>query len=448
MTFSFKPLVSILALRAMAVMLATAACLSISVMAQDTATYTVIDLGVDVVPAGLNDNGEVVGSIRSQGYYGPSDGFYFSLVDGLVMVPDTTEVSAINDAGDFVGSMNLGMGEFVSSGDEILPFGPGYTAAGINEVGQIAGSQDKDNPFRPTPRPMDPAIYDVLTRQWTAPNIAGVYSRGTRKGVYADLYRLKDVNDFGIAVGVKSRSGLYGSSSILIATGDSAATFLPISGGGEAYAINNLGQVAGRTGTVSGVYSAYLYDLMTDSAIDLGVASGASSVAYDVNDAGQVVGSDSNGGFIWQGGQLTNLNSQLDPAASFTITSAQSINERGDIAAVGTVGGESHGLLLITSTPNDVGGGGGATNETPTSTIINNRTKGRTRTKFLFDGRTSTDTDGTIESYAWDFGDGETSDLSKIRHQYASAGTYTATLTVTDNDGATATANVEITVRP
>jgi probable HAF family extracellular repeat protein len=408
----------------------------------------VIDLGIDVVPSDLNDNGEVVGAIRSQGYYGPSDGYYFSLVDGLVLVPEASKVSAINNAGDYVGVMQLGMGGFVSSGGAVLPFGPDYTTAGINEAGQIAGSQSKNNPFRSTPRPTDAAIYNMLTGQWTAPNIARVYSRGTRKGVYADLYRLKDVNDFGIAVGVKSRSGLYGSSSILIASGDSAATFLPITGGGEAYAINNLGKVVGRTGAIGGVYSAYLYDLMTESVIDLGVAAGASSIAYDVNDAGQVVGSDGNGGFIWQDGQLTDLNSQLDAAASFTITSAQSINERGDIAAVGTVGGESHGLLLITSNPNDVGGGGGGdTNEPPTATIINNRTKGRTRTKFLFNGRTSTDNDGTIETYAWEFGDGETSDRSKLRHQYASAGTYTATLTVTDNDGANAMSSVEITVR-
>lgn len=155
MNFSFNSLVSVPALRAMAMMLAVSACLSTSAMAQGTTTYTVIDLGIDVVPSDLNDNGEVVGAIRSQGYYGPSDGIYFSLADGLVLVSDTSEVSAINNAGDYVGVMQLGMGGFVSSGGAVLPFGPDYTTAGINEVGQIAGSQSKNNPFRPSPRSVD-----------------------------------------------------------------------------------------------------------------------------------------------------------------------------------------------------------------------------------------------------------------------------------------------------
>ena len=49
----------------------------------------------------------------------------------------------------------------------------------------------------------------------------------------------------------------------------------------------------------------------------------------------------------------------------------------------------------------------------------------------------STDSDGTIVSRAWQFGDGGTSSATNPTHTYASAGTYTVTLTVTDNDGAT-----------
>jgi PKD repeat protein len=50
---------------------------------------------------------------------------------------------------------------------------------------------------------------------------------------------------------------------------------------------------------------------------------------------------------------------------------------------------------------------------------------------------TATDTDGTIVSYAWDFGDGGVSALQNPTHVYAAGGIYTVTVVVTDNDGAT-----------
>ena len=47
----------------------------------------------------------------------------------------------------------------------------------------------------------------------------------------------------------------------------------------------------------------------------------------------------------------------------------------------------------------------------------------------------STDPDGTVESWLWDFGDGNTSTVQNPTHTYAADGTYTVTLTVWDNEG-------------
>ncbi|WP_022883451.1 PKD domain-containing protein [Glaciibacter superstes] len=62
------------------------------------------------------------------------------------------------------------------------------------------------------------------------------------------------------------------------------------------------------------------------------------------------------------------------------------------------------------------------------------------------DGTGSSDPDGTLASYAWDFGDGGTASESTAAHDYAAAGTYTITLTVTDNVGATGTSSSTVTI--
>ena len=71
---------------------------------------------------------------------------------------------------------------------------------------------------------------------------------------------------------------------------------------------------------------------------------------------------------------------------------------------------------------------------------------GRVNRWINFDGSGSSDPDGSIISYNWNFGDGGTASGVKVNHRFASAGTYTVTLTVTDDQGAlgqdTATATI------
>jgi PKD repeat protein len=58
----------------------------------------------------------------------------------------------------------------------------------------------------------------------------------------------------------------------------------------------------------------------------------------------------------------------------------------------------------------------------------------------------SSDSDGTIASRAWSFGDGTTSTMTNPSKMYAAAGTYSVSLTVTDNRGATHTKTSSVTV--
>jgi PKD repeat protein len=65
-----------------------------------------------------------------------------------------------------------------------------------------------------------------------------------------------------------------------------------------------------------------------------------------------------------------------------------------------------------------------------------------------FTGSGSSDSDGSVVSYEWAFGDGATSTTSNPSHHYATPGTYQVTLTVTDDDGATGVASQDVTVTP
>ena len=74
----------------------------------------------------------------------------------------------------------------------------------------------------------------------------------------------------------------------------------------------------------------------------------------------------------------------------------------------------------------------------PPVAVANGPYSGTTGVAVNFMSAGSSDPDGTIDAYAWEFGDGGTSSVPNPSHTYTAAGSYTVTLTVTDNNGATA----------
>ncbi|HUH12939.1 MAG TPA: S8 family serine peptidase, partial [Longimicrobiales bacterium] len=97
---------------------------------------------------------------------------------------------------------------------------------------------------------------------------------------------------------------------------------------------------------------------------------------------------------------------------------------------------------LLYSLVGDGGGGGGTTNSPPTASF----TYSCTDLSCNFDGSGSSDSDGTISSYAWDFGDGATGGGVTVSHTYASGNTYSVKLTVTDDGGATGSQTQSVSV--
>jgi PKD repeat protein len=82
----------------------------------------------------------------------------------------------------------------------------------------------------------------------------------------------------------------------------------------------------------------------------------------------------------------------------------------------------------------------------PVAVISASPTSGGSPLTVYFDGSGSYDTDGSIVSYTWDFGDGTSGSGSSVEHTYTDYATRTATLVVTDNNGLEGSDSVEIEI--
>ena len=88
------------------------------------------------------------------------------------------------------------------------------------------------------------------------------------------------------------------------------------------------------------------------------------------------------------------------------------------------------------------------TNQPPVAVVLADRTTGSSPLPVQFRGDNSTDPDGDVLTYAWDFGDGSTSTLANPSHIFSSTGTqgFTVQLTVTDVRGQSASGQLIISL--
>ncbi|QSX37654.1 PKD domain-containing protein [Shewanella sedimentimangrovi] len=102
---------------------------------------------------------------------------------------------------------------------------------------------------------------------------------------------------------------------------------------------------------------------------------------------------------------------------------------KGDPLDTGYTDYASLGRYSISGTAVD-----GGTAAVPTAAMALSYTPGPAPLSVNFDGSGSDDSDGTIMSYDWNFGDGTNASGAEVSHVYQAPGDFTVVLMVTDND--------------
>jgi probable HAF family extracellular repeat protein len=330
--------------------------------AQAATTYTLTDLGdfpgsSDFSEArDLNASGVVVGnSLRSTGpglYDVARRGFVWENgvmtdVGDLPGGDDESRAVAINASGQVVGFSAAAAGRrpfLWESGAGILDLSlePGsplfFEASDINDAGQVVGQCSGLTPTRACVWESGNPIVDLGVVD--PPNTFSVPEA---------------INASALVVGwgaIGSTGGIRGLSwSGLAGTPNDLGEL----GGGEdrsiAFDVNDVGQIVGRSNAGSGD-RAVLWD--GGPPIDLGELPGGEnhSEAFGINDLGEIVGVSGDGsgdrGVLWDttGGPY-HLNDRLDASgAGYEIFDARAINDAGQIAANANVGGVQHAVLL------------------------------------------------------------------------------------------------------
>ncbi|MCH2176699.1 MAG: TIGR03790 family protein [Lentisphaeria bacterium] len=118
----------------------------------------------------------------------------------------------------------------------------------------------------------------------------------------------------------------------------------------------------------------------------------------------------------------------------------------GDYSLVNINMNELHARGIIIVDKIELHGLTGGGNLAPVASFTVNVAHASQGQNITFDSSSSEDFDGSIASYAWDFGDGNSSTAANPNHVYSAEGEYTISLTVTDDAGESHTTTNTITV--
>jgi probable HAF family extracellular repeat protein len=309
--------------------------------------YSVLDLGT--LYGGysganaINNSAEVVGYTDSG--TGDNRAFLYSggsMVDIGTLQGNNTAAYGINGSGQVVGhsanSDNTADHAFLYSEGNMSDLGTlggtSSSAYGINDSSQVVGISDTMG---------DAASHAFLYSGGTMTDL-GTLPGGTQSFAYS-------INNSDDVVGWSNRSG--GQSHAFLYSNGSMTDLGTLGGSASvAYAINDSGQIAGYA-HISGDSALHAFLYSDGTMTDLGVLDESINYSYGhaLNNSGQVVGysstSQGNHAFLYSGGTMYDLN-DLCAGSGALLFDAAGINDLGQIAATGypNPGGDAHAFLL------------------------------------------------------------------------------------------------------
>lgn len=110
----------------------------------------------------------------------------------------------------------------------------------------------------------------------------------------------------------------------------------------QAMALNDNGQVVGNLANAD-LNDAHAFLAQGGGMQDLG---GSISFAYDINNAGLIVGESGQRAVLWENGALKDLNTLIPADSGWVLLNARGINDRGRIVGKGTFNGQARTFLL------------------------------------------------------------------------------------------------------